>query len=87
MKMKATSGRTSSRSKVGTTIETGTYYGGTGDDFGNGIALDKDGSIYVTGRSSSNDFPITIGAAPAGNGSGSLLESLQRTGIRLASAR
>jgi hypothetical protein len=39
-----------------------TFLGGNSDDFGNGIALDKDGCAYVTGYTSSSNFPTTPGA-------------------------
>jgi hypothetical protein len=39
-----------------------TFLGGTGVDNGNGIALDTADNIYITGRTSSGDFPITPGA-------------------------
>jgi uncharacterized repeat protein (TIGR01451 family) len=34
-----------------------TYLGGSGDDVGNGIAVDGSGSAYVTGETWSSDFP------------------------------
>ncbi|RMF92364.1 MAG: hypothetical protein D6734_12380, partial [Candidatus Schekmanbacteria bacterium] len=37
-----------------------TYYGGKGDDSGNGIAVGPDGNIYVVGDTDSSDFPIYI---------------------------
>jgi Beta-propeller repeat/Domain of unknown function DUF11 len=34
-----------------------TYVGGTGNDIGNGIALDASGNAYIAGSTSSSDFP------------------------------
>ena len=46
-----------------TTLLYATYLGGTGDDAGNGIAVDSVGNAYITGSTCSGDsFPITAGA-------------------------
>jgi hypothetical protein len=43
----------------GSTIIYSTYLGGKGDDYGQGISVDADGNSYVTGNTSSPNFPIT----------------------------
>jgi len=35
-----------------------TYFGGSADDGGSGIAVDSAGSVYFAGRTSSSDFPV-----------------------------
>ena len=36
----------------------GSYLGGREDDLGNGVAVDSNNNIYLTGETTSNDFPI-----------------------------
>ena len=36
-----------------------TFLGGSGDDFGNAISVDGLGNIYVTGGTTSSDFPVS----------------------------
>jgi hypothetical protein len=43
----------------GTTMIYSTFLGGKGDDFGQGIAVDADGNAYVTGNTSSPNFPTS----------------------------
>jgi hypothetical protein len=43
----------------GSTLLFSTYLGGNGNDFGFGIAVDKDGNAYTTGWTSSANFPLS----------------------------
>jgi Beta-propeller repeat len=46
----------------GTSVVYSTYLGGSGDDNGYGIAIDGSGNAYVSGETSSANFPTTVGA-------------------------
>jgi uncharacterized repeat protein (TIGR01451 family) len=48
---------------AGTALVYATYLGGNGDDVGNAIAIDAQGSAYVVGSTGSGSFPRTTGAA------------------------
>lgn len=52
---------------TGATLLYSTYLGGTGGDYGYGIALDPTGNVYVSGYSFSTDFPIVNGFQTANN--------------------
>lgn len=49
-------------SSSGRSLEYSTYLGGGNDDCGRGIALSGDGCVFVTGETSSPDFPNTPSA-------------------------
>jgi hypothetical protein len=48
------------------TILFSTYIGGSYDDYGNAIALDTQGNVYLTGGTDSPDFPTSMGAYQTG---------------------
>jgi hypothetical protein len=47
---------------TGSALVYSTYLGGSQQDFGQGVAVDSSGDAYVTGYTSSTDFPTTPGA-------------------------
>lgn len=54
---------------AGSALVYSTYFGGTGDDSGSGIALDNNCGVYVTGLTSGN-FPTTAGGFQTTYGGG-----------------
>lgn len=54
--------------QTGTSLVYSTYLGGNGDDTGYGLALADSGEIYLTGSSTSVNFPTTPGVVRVGNG-------------------
>ncbi|TFH04983.1 MAG: hypothetical protein E4H14_13620 [Candidatus Thorarchaeota archaeon] len=46
----------------GQTIIVSSFVGGTSSDIGEGIAVDEDGNVVLSGRTVSTDFPVTAGA-------------------------
>lgn len=49
-------------SPTGNELIYSTYLGGSQDDFGDAIALDSSGNVYVAGATRSTNFPVTMGA-------------------------
>jgi hypothetical protein len=54
---------------AGSVLVFSTYLGGSASDKGYGIAVDGSGHAYVTGETSSTDFPATAGAFQTSNAS------------------
>jgi hypothetical protein len=52
----------------GARLEYSTFLGGRGGDYGYGIAVDAAGSAYVTGLTTSQDFPVTFHAFQTAGG-------------------
>ena len=55
---------------TGTALVYSTYLGGTSVDFGEHIAVDRAGNAYVTGYTTSTNFPTTVGAFQTTSGGG-----------------
>jgi len=57
---------------AGTALVYAGYIGGSGDDYGNGIAVDGSGNAYLTGDTTSSEatFPVTVGPDLTYNGNG-----------------
>jgi hypothetical protein len=55
----------------GKALRYATYLGGRVDDLANGIAVDQQGQAYVTGRTSSNNFPTKDALQPTFRGGSS----------------
>ena len=52
------------------TLVYSSYLGGSGNDWGIGVAVDSSGGVVVTGGTNSSNFPSTTGAAQKGYGGG-----------------
>ena len=55
---------------AGSTLVYSTYLGGGATDFGQGIAVDGAGNVYVTGYTNSNDFPTNSALQTTNGGIG-----------------
>ena len=71
---------------AGSALAYSTYLGGNGNDGGRGIAVDFSGNAYVTGNTSSANFPTTPGAFQTvfGGGIDAFVTKLNSTGSALA---
>jgi hypothetical protein len=70
----------------GSRLAYSTFLGGTSDDFGEGIAVDGSGRAYVTGSTSSSDFPTTTEAFDTSfnDGGDAFVTKLNASGSALA---
>ena len=70
----------------GSSLAYSTYVGGNGNSQGQGIAIDSSGDTYVTGGTSSTNFPVTPGAFQTtlgGSGGNAFLTKLDADGSNL----
>jgi uncharacterized protein (TIGR03437 family) len=66
---------------TGSAMVWATYLGGTNTDQAQTIAVDSTGNVWVSGTTSSTDFPTTVSVAPGG---GEFLAELNSTGSALS---
>jgi hypothetical protein len=66
----STSGFVTKLAANGQSLVYSTYLGGNVSEAGSGIALDSSGNIYITGTTSSTNFPTTSGAFQSAMGGG-----------------
>jgi hypothetical protein len=71
--------------EAGSALLYSTYFGGTNGDIGHAIAVDAAGNAYLTGQTSSSDFPTTAGAfdTSLNNSVDAFLSKLNATGSAL----
>jgi hypothetical protein len=68
---------------TGSALTYSTYLGGNSDDQGNGIAVDSSGNAYVTGSTSSMDFPTVFPVEVLNSGSHIFITKLNSAGSAL----
>jgi hypothetical protein len=64
----------------GSALVYSTYLGGTGDDQAQAVAVDPAGNAYITGKTTSTDFPTTAGALSTNVTSGGFVTKLSPAG-------
>jgi beta-propeller repeat-containing protein len=64
----------------GSALTFSTYLGGTGDDEARAVAGDAAGGVYVAGKTSSTNFPISAGAFSSDPTTGGFVAKLSPTG-------
>jgi len=57
-------------SYTGATLAYCTYLGGSSDDYGQAVAVDTAGNAYITGYTTSTNFPVTASAIQSANAGG-----------------
>jgi hypothetical protein len=72
-------------SAAGSALVYSTYLGGSGNDLAYGVAVDAARNAYITGSTSSSDFPVTPGAyQTSANGSCSYATKMNAAGSALS---
>jgi hypothetical protein len=71
---------------AGTALVFSTYLGGSGSDEGHAIAVDSSGAVYITGRTTSSNFPVTAGAFQTASGgiTNAFITKLEASGATLS---
>ena len=65
---------------TGSSVAYATYLGGSAMDEGRDIALDSDGAVYLTGETSSTNFPVVSAYSGHGGGADAFLTKLDDAG-------
>jgi len=71
-----TTGFVSKLNAAGTQLLFSTYLGGTTNDTVNGLAVDGQGNVYLTGETQSDDFPTTPGVVQPLRGNWNCLDTI-----------